>query len=105
MRDSSKAQSSITTKSVHGLTIDPFNDNRLCSYYDNQIMLWDLRHSDKPLLIVNDQKPVTKVQWDPIRRNVISSLCKDSSTVRVYHLQQIVAGEETEVRLVINLHL
>lgn len=96
IRDSSRPQAIIATKSVNGLTMDPFDDNRLCCFHDNQIYLWDIRHVDKPLLVLADQKPIMKVQWDPLRKNVFSSLYRDASTVHVYQLQQIKSSAATE---------
>lgn len=81
-RDLSRFQLQIATKAVYGVAVDPFSDQRICSFVDNQLFLWDLRHTEKPLVSISDTKPFVKLQWDPVRRNIVTSLSRDSLMIK-----------------------
>lgn len=92
LRDTSKYSQSIGTKSVYGLSIDPFNEHRFCCYVENTLEVYDLRlrNTTKPIFSVNapNSSPIVKVQWDPVRHNVLTCLTKDSTIIQQYHLIQ-----------------
>uniref|UniRef100_A0A914WZF3 WD repeat protein mio zinc-ribbon like domain-containing protein n=1 Tax=Plectus sambesii TaxID=2011161 RepID=A0A914WZF3_9BILA len=92
LRDTSKYQQSLTTKSVYGLSVDPFNEHRFCCYVENTLEVYDLRlrNNNKPVFSVNtpNSAPIVKAQWDPVRHNVLTCLTKDSTIIQQYHLIQ-----------------
>ncbi|GAB6033307.1 hypothetical protein CHUAL_013078 [Chamberlinius hualienensis] len=99
IRESTRQPTSTTTKAVYGLAIDPFNSNRIVSHYDSQIILWDIRNFDKPLVTLNDPGPILKVAFCPTRSNLLSSMNKDSAQIKLYDIQQI-GGDEIEPTVV-----
>ncbi len=38
-----------TTKAVFGITIDPLGENRLASFFEGVVTIWDSRNFDKPI--------------------------------------------------------
>lgn len=86
--DPSKAQMSITTKSVYGVQVDPHGDNMFLSYNECQIHLWDRRKCEKPLWTGVEPRPVLKLRWDPMKTDVFSVLCRDSTYVKVFNWQR-----------------
>jgi hypothetical protein len=102
LRDTSKCQQSIATKSVFGLSVDPFNEHRFCCFVENTLQVYDLRLRNivKPVFSVNtpNNAPIVKVQWDPVRNNVLTCLTKDSTIIQQYHLIQptSAAAEDAE---------
>ncbi|CAG8733516.1 7839_t:CDS:10, partial [Dentiscutata erythropus] len=73
-----------TTKSVHGVNVDPFNENRVASFEESYIHLWDLR---KFADIPTDSKPV-RISFSKARSGILTSLEKDSSHLTLYDIQE-----------------
>jgi len=55
------------TKAVFGVEVDPYDDNFIVSFGDNQIGVWDCRNMEKPLVMLTQSKIVSKVLWCPTR--------------------------------------
>lgn len=76
------------TKSVHGVNVDPFNENRVASFEESYIHLWDLRKfSESVLSIPTDSKPV-RISFSKSRSGILASLDKDSSHLTLYDIQE-----------------
>ncbi|XP_014207535.2 GATOR complex protein MIOS-A [Copidosoma floridanum] len=86
-RDSVKVVNTTSTKAVFSLAVNPHNDHYLVSQVDNQIIIWDTRSFEKPLLTLLQQKPVTKVLWCPTRQSLLGSLQKDSGSLYLHDIQ------------------
>lgn len=93
-RDPGRAVSSTPTKAVYGLAVDPQADHRLSSFFENQIFVWDTRNFEKPVLILSQNKPVTKVSWCPTRNNLLGSLQRDSTSIGLYDIQPTMVGND-----------
>lgn len=53
----------VNTKAIQGVTVDPHFHDRVASFYEGQVAIWDLRKFEKPVLTLTEQpKPLTKVQ-------------------------------------------
>ncbi|GAA5903242.1 Sea4p [Sporobolomyces salmoneus] len=91
------------SRSVYGLSANPFNSQQFVSHGDDGIVrLWDLRKPMDPLLSFSEAeagavpsgsrrnggsvKPLAEINWDPQRRGILATLEKDSSFVRVWNL-------------------
>ncbi|CAL1286700.1 unnamed protein product [Larinioides sclopetarius] len=98
-RDGSKHQESTTSKAVYNLCVDPDVEHRLASSVDNCFVLWDVRNFEKPVVTINEPKPVTKLCWSPTRSGLLAVLCKDASTINLYDIQSP-AGDEVEPAVV-----
>ncbi|RZF47041.1 hypothetical protein LSTR_LSTR012618 [Laodelphax striatellus] len=96
-RDSSKVVNSAPTKAVYGVVIAPFNDHQMASYFENQIVIWDMRSFDKPVLTLQQSKPVTKILWCPTRFNLLGSIQRDSAMINLHDVQQSVDDTEPSV--------
>lgn len=60
----------VNTKAIQGVTVDPHFHDRVASFFEGQVAIWDLRKFEKPVLTLNEQpKPLTKVKcgWFPRR--------------------------------------
>lgn len=55
----------VNTKAIQGVTVDPHFPDRVASFFEGQVAIWDLRKFEKPVLTLTEQpKPLTKVQLD-----------------------------------------
>lgn len=53
----------VNTKAIQGVTVDPHFHDRVASFFEGQVAIWDLRKFEKPVLTLTEQpKPLTKVQ-------------------------------------------
>lgn len=82
MREPSKPQISTQTKGLYGVTIDPLFPDRVVSFTENQVFVWNLRSLLAPEITISEVKPVQKVSWCPTRSGFLSILCKDSCSIR-----------------------
>ncbi|CAH4028135.1 GATOR complex protein MIOS [Pieris brassicae] len=55
---------------------------------DSALGVWDARSLHSPLLMLPQPRPPRKVQWCPTRRNLLLSLRRDSSTLRLHDIQR-----------------
>lgn len=54
----------VNTKAIQGVTVDPHFHDRVASFFEGQVAIWDLRKFEKPVLTLTEQpKPLTKVGW------------------------------------------
>lgn len=54
----------VNTKAIQGVTVDPHFPDRVASFFEGQVAIWDLRKFEKPVLTLTEQpKPLTKVQY------------------------------------------
>lgn len=52
----------VNTKAIQGVTVDPHFPDRVASFFEGQVAIWDLRKFEKPVLTLTEQpKPLTKV--------------------------------------------
>ncbi|XP_054158947.1 GATOR complex protein MIOS-B-like [Oppia nitens] len=90
LRDSGKPLSTIT-KAVHGLALDPIYDNRFSSYFENYIYVWDIRNIEKPVTTIGPEpKPIVKIEWSPTRSNMLASLIKDGTGIKLFDIKDYV---------------
>ncbi|XP_075977866.1 GATOR complex protein mio [Anticarsia gemmatalis] len=101
LRDlSNKAVSTTTTRYCYGVCAEPCGGFQLASRGDGVACVWDVRALARPLLSLQHPKPITHLQWCPTRRNLLLSLQRDSTTLRVHDIQQ---ASENKVHLPDNL--
>ncbi|XP_050419216.1 GATOR complex protein MIOS-A [Patella vulgata] len=94
LRDGSKPVKLTSHKSVHGVCIDPKFEDRIASFGDAFISVWDLRNFDKPIVTLQQNKHVLKINWCPARNGMLSVLCKDSPVVSMYDIEHSVLGSD-----------
>ncbi|KAK3592025.1 hypothetical protein CHS0354_031537 [Potamilus streckersoni] len=94
IRDASKPHLFAQTKAVYGVCADPLSDSRIASFSESHIALWDTRSFEKPLLTLQETKPVITIDWCPTRRGYLAVLCKDSSTIKLFDIRHSVIGSE-----------
>ncbi|XP_003222042.1 GATOR2 complex protein MIOS [Anolis carolinensis] len=93
----------VNTKAVQGVTVDPFFHDRVASFYEGQVAIWDLRKFEKPVLTLMEQpKPLTKVAWCPTRTGLLATLTRDSNVIKLYDMQHTPTpiGDETEPTII-----
>lgn len=62
----------VNTKAVQGVTVDPHVHDRVASFFEGQVAIWDLRKFEKPVLTLTEQpKPLTKVGSLSLRSNML----------------------------------
>ncbi|XP_026314034.1 GATOR complex protein MIOS-like [Hyposmocoma kahamanoa] len=89
LRDwANKAVQQVTTRHCYGVCGDPHGAWQLASRGDNVLAVWDARRFDRPTLTLPQARAITKIQWCPTRRNLILSLQRESTTLRLHDLQQ-----------------
>ncbi|XP_041039603.1 GATOR complex protein MIOS isoform X1 [Carcharodon carcharias] len=93
----------VNTKAVQGVTVDPHFHDRVASFFEGQVAIWDLRKFEKPVLTLTEQpKPLTKVTWCPTRTGLLATLTRDSNIIRLYDMQHTPTpiGDETEPTII-----
>ncbi|CAJ0958111.1 unnamed protein product [Ranitomeya imitator] len=93
----------VNTKAVQGVTVDPHFHDRVASFFEGQVAIWDLRKFEKPVLTLTEQpKPLSKVAWCPTRTGLLATLTRDSNIIRLYDMQHTPTpiGEETEPTII-----
>ncbi|KAG7308333.1 hypothetical protein JYU34_005527 [Plutella xylostella] len=89
LRDlSNKAVTVATTRACYGAAADPLCPWQLASRGDSAVCVWDLRRPERALLTLPQPRPVAKILWCPTRRNLLLSLLRDSSSLRLHDIQQ-----------------
>lgn len=93
----------VNSKAVQGVTVDPFFHDRVASFHEGQVTIWDLRKFEKPVLTLTEQpKPLTKVAWCPTRSGLLATLTRDSNIIKLYDMQHAPThiGDETEPTII-----
>ncbi|KAK0139325.1 GATOR complex protein MIOS [Merluccius polli] len=93
----------VNTKAIQGVTVDPHFHDRVASFFEGQVAIWDLRKFEKPVLTLTEQpKPLTKVAWCPTRTGLLATLTRDSNVIRLYDMQHTPTpiGDETEPTII-----
>lgn len=58
---------STLTKAVYGVGINKNDDRQIASYFENQVCVWDTRNFEKPLVILQQNKNISKIEWCPTK--------------------------------------
>ncbi|XP_027013645.1 GATOR complex protein MIOS [Tachysurus fulvidraco] len=83
----------VNTKAVQGVAVDPYFPERVASFFEGQVAIWDLRRFEKPAFTLPEQaKPLTKVAWCPTRTGLLATLTRDANVVRLYDMQHTPTG-------------
>ncbi|PZC85881.1 hypothetical protein B5X24_HaOG215243 [Helicoverpa armigera] len=89
LRDlSNKAVTMTTTKYCYGICAEPCGGYQIASRGEGVACVWDARALQKPLLTIKHPRPLAQLQWCPTRRNLLVSLERDSTTLRIHDIQQ-----------------
>jgi len=93
---------------VQGIATDPFVPNRIATFGDGVVSVWDSRRLSQPILTFSEHdaygdgaKPYSNpstLEFSPIRRGTIATLEKDSTHVRFWDLQEAQFHEVTNER-------
>ncbi len=67
--------------------MDPKLDQRVASFYDNQIMIWDTRSFDKPIVTQEQLLKVTKIEWCRSRQGLLGSAAENSTNLTIHDIQ------------------
>ncbi|KAF8977016.1 hypothetical protein BGZ46_007727 [Entomortierella lignicola] len=82
----------ISTKAVHGLCMDPFNQDRMASCTDDgNISIWDTRKPSQPILSFDtgpQKSALVRIQFNPQRSGLIASLTKEATCLRIWDIQE-----------------
>ncbi|XP_025096511.1 GATOR complex protein MIOS-like isoform X2 [Pomacea canaliculata] len=81
-------------RTVSGVCVDSLSTNRLASFGETQVAVWDTRMFDRPILTLQENKPVSKISWCPTRAGMLSVMCKDSSVFKLYDIKHSVMGSD-----------
>ncbi|KAF8530402.1 hypothetical protein BU17DRAFT_36281 [Hysterangium stoloniferum] len=98
---------STATKSVHGITTDPFDSNRFaCFGDDGAVRIWDHRKFSTPLLTFTEREaiadganprgmsPISGMEFCSTRRGTLATLEKDSFVVRFWDTTRATVTEQ-----------
>ncbi|XP_022838047.1 GATOR complex protein MIOS [Spodoptera litura] len=98
LRDlSSKAVNMTTTRYCYGVSAEPCGGYQIASRGEGVACVWDARALQRPLLTLQHPRPLAQLQWCPTRRNLLVSLQRDSSALRVYDIQQATSDNKVNM--------
>ena len=83
-----------STKSFYGACVDPFGENRIASFGDNQLSLWDVRNFEKQIAHYDVQKPITQIEWSPTRYGLIAGTLRDTAEFKLFDVQHAHVSRE-----------
>jgi len=84
----------ISTKSINGVCVDPFNHNRLASFGDDGIIkIWDIRyinHNNDALISINSEykQGISQILWSPIRSGFLAACGNNSQYLNLWNIQE-----------------
>lgn len=81
-------------RSVCGVCVDVENNHRLASFGEQVVAVWDVRSFDRPVFTLPESKHVAKIGWCLTRPGVLTVICKDSPTLRLYDIRHAVNGSD-----------
>ncbi|XP_074659239.1 uncharacterized protein LOC141911993 [Tubulanus polymorphus] len=94
LRDISRPQNMTVNKAVYCVSVDPHCEHRLASCHEGQILVWDVRSFDKPVLTFQEPRNVVKLSWCTARFGLLACLTKDSSVVKLFDVQHSGLGSD-----------
>lgn len=68
--------------------------NRVASFAENQVFVWDTRNFEKPFLVMNHSKTISKLGWCPTRSGLLACLEKDSNSITLHDVNHAVMSSE-----------
>lgn len=69
------------TKATFGVCVDPTNDDRIAGHSESQVVIWDRRNFEKPIVTINTMQQVTRLAWCPTRHGLLANSVRDSGAV------------------------
>ena len=84
---SSTPKALTSTRAVYGVCVDGFMSTRIASHVDNQVVIWDTRNFDKPIVTHSQSRKVTKLQWSPTRSGLLCSITDNTSSLLLHDIQ------------------
>jgi len=95
LRESSKPRLETGSRCVSGLCVEPLDHQRLASFNENQVAIWDLRSFDRPIsMICTEKKEILKICWHPKKLGMLSILTKDSSEIKLHDVRHSLVGTD-----------
>ncbi|KAL6067851.1 GATOR complex protein MIOS [Balamuthia mandrillaris] len=79
------------SKAVHGVSFDPFKDDRLFTFSeDGVIKIWDIRKlRDCVYAFQTGSKGLVQVEWCPTRSSILASISKEDKTLKLWDLMDV----------------
>ncbi|XP_055877328.1 GATOR complex protein MIOS-A-like [Biomphalaria glabrata] len=94
LRDTNKPHMNVQHRCVAGICIEPTQKQRIASFHENHIAIWDLRSFDRPINTITESKNVVKLSWCPIKNGILSVLTKESPFVKLHDIRHSVFGSD-----------
>jgi len=93
-RVSHKQAATTLTRATSGLTVDPSSEYRLAGHGDTQVVIWDTRNFEKPVVSLDAARPVSKLAWCPTRPGLLANAWSDSTTIQLHDIMSWAVGQE-----------
>ena len=94
IRNPSKAASTTTTRATAGLSVDPTSEHRVAGYADTQVVIWDTRNFEKPVVSLETGRMVARLAWCPTRPGLLANSGKDSPSIMLHDIMSWAVGQE-----------
>lgn len=105
LRDTVKPRLITQHRTVCGVCVDALDSRRLASFGESQVAVWDVRSFDRPILTFQENKAVSKISWCLTRPGMLSVLCKESPSIRLYDIRHAVIGTDDIEPVTIDRHI
>jgi len=93
-RTPTKPTSTTMTRATSGLTVDPGSEFRLAAHVDTQVLIWDTRNFEKPVVSLETGRQVARLAWCPTRPGLLANSGRDSSTIALHDIMSWAVGQE-----------
>lgn len=82
------------SRATSGLSVDPASEYRVAGHVDTQVVIWDTRNFEKPVVSLETGRAVGRLAWCPTRPGLLANSGRDSSTILLHDIMSWAAGQE-----------
>jgi hypothetical protein len=85
--DGDKNITSLETRSVHGITCDPFTNDQFASYDGEAVSIWDRRRLTDPLVIMSGVQGLSEIHWSDVKSGRLVGIGRDDPSFWTWDIQ------------------
>ena len=94
IRSPGKAAATTPSRATAGLSVDPTSEYRVAGYVDTQVVIWDTRNFEKPVVSLETGRVVARLAWCPTRPGLLANSGRDSSSILLHDIMSWAVGQE-----------
>lgn len=93
-RAPAKPAATTLSRATSGLTVDPASEYRVAAHFEAQVVIWDTRNFEKPVVSLETGRPVARIAWCPTRPGLLANSGRDSPSILLHDIMSWAVGQE-----------